>query len=122
VNALPNGYDEVLGERGARLSGGQRQRLGIARALYREVPVLIMDEPTSALDGNAEGEIVDMLNDRRDGRTMLMVSHRLSALRHCDVIYELASGQIVRSGTFLELSGHADPPRRLAGRAIHGPG
>jgi ATP-binding cassette, subfamily B, bacterial PglK len=111
VNALPKGYDEPLGERGSRLSGGQRQRLGIARALYRDASVLIMDEPTSALDGAAEREIVDMLAARRDGRTVILIAHRLSSLRHCDVIYELAKGQIVRSGTYDELSAAADAVR-----------
>jgi ATP-binding cassette subfamily B protein len=104
VNALPNQYDEALGERGARLSGGQRQRLGIARALYREASVLIMDEPTSALDGAAEREIMDMLAARREGKTVFLIAHRLSSLQHCDVIHELAKGQIIRSGTYSELS------------------
>jgi ATP-binding cassette, subfamily B, bacterial PglK len=104
VNALPNQYDEALGERGARLSGGQRQRLGIARALYREASVLIMDEPTSALDGAAEREIMDMLAARREGKTVFLIAHRLGSLQHCDVIHELAKGQIVRSGTYNELS------------------
>ncbi len=104
VNALPNGYDEVLGERGAGLSGGQRQRLGIARALYREASVLILDEPTSALDGAAEREIIDMLTSRREGRTVVLVAHRLTSLQRCDVIHELANGRIVRSGTYDELS------------------
>lgn len=96
VDSLPKGYDQVLGESGARLSGGQRQRLGIARALYRDAPVLILDEPTSALDNAAERDIIDMLAAHRDGRTILLVAHRLAALRHCDVVYELAKGQLVR--------------------------
>jgi ABC-type multidrug transport system fused ATPase/permease subunit len=103
VAELPNGYDEKLGERGARLSGGQRQRLGIARALYRDASVVIMDEATSALDATAERDVTDMLAAHRHGRTILLVAHRLSALRHCDVIYELANGQIIRSGTFQQL-------------------
>ena len=115
VTGLANGYDEVLGERGVRLSGGHRQRLGIARALYRDASVLLMDEPTSALDSVAEREIVDMLDARRQGRTTILVSHRLSTLQHCDVVYELAKGQIVRSGTYAELNRNSEALRRLGG-------
>ena len=100
IASLPKGYDEVLGERGCRLSGGQRQLLGIARALYRDASVLIMDEATSALDYAAEDAIVATLDALRPGRTLLLISHRLSALRHCDIIHELRSGGISRSGTY----------------------
>jgi HlyD family secretion protein len=103
VARLSDGCDERLGERGARLSGGQRQRLGIARALYRDASVLIMDEATSALDPAAERDITDALAEHRQGRTILLVAHRLGALRRCDVIYELAEGRIIRAGTFQEL-------------------
>lgn len=96
VAKLPHGYDEKLGERGARLSGGQRQRLGIARALYRQASVLIMDEATSSLDAAAETEITDMLASHRQSRTILIVAHRMGALRRCDMIYELANGRVVR--------------------------
>jgi ABC-type multidrug transport system fused ATPase/permease subunit len=96
VADLPLGFDEKLGERGARLSGGQRQRLGIARALYRDASVLIMDEATSSLDAAAESDITDMLAAQRQGRTIILVAHRMSALRHCDVVYELANGRITR--------------------------
>jgi ABC-type multidrug transport system fused ATPase/permease subunit len=105
VACLPNGYDEVLGERGCRLSGGQRQRLGIARALYRDASLLILDEATSALDAVAEEEIGDMLETLRPRRTVLMIAHQLSALRHCDVIHEIRNGRIVRSGTYREFQG-----------------
>ena len=103
VASLPHGYDERLGDRGSRLSGGQRQRLGIARALYRDASVLILDEATSALDNAAEEEIVDTLDALRPSRTLVMIAHRLSALRHCDVIHELKNGRIVRSGTYADL-------------------
>jgi ATP-binding cassette, subfamily B, bacterial PglK len=99
VASLPNGYDEVLGERGCSLSGGQRQLLGIARALYRDASVLILDEATSALDNAAEDEIVATLDALRPGRTVLMISHRLNALRHCDIVHEVRNGRIGRSGT-----------------------
>lgn len=102
VASLPSGYDEVLGERGCKLSGGQRQLLGIARALYRDASVLILDEATSALDNAAEDEIVATLDALRPGRTLLMISHRLSALRHCDIIHEVANGRIGRSGHYAD--------------------
>ena len=102
VASLPKGYDEVLGERGCKLSGGQRQLLGIARALYRNASVLILDEATSALDNAAEDEIVATLNALRSGRTLLMISHRLGALRHCDIIHEIKSGRVSRSGTYAD--------------------
>lgn len=100
VAALPGGYYEMLGERGARLSGGQRQRLGIARALYRNASVLIMDEATSALDAVAESGIADSLLQLRRDRTILLIAHRVNTLRHCDMIVELDGGRIVRSGTY----------------------
>lgn len=100
IDSLPKGYGEVLGERGCRLSGGQRQLLGIARALYRDASVLILDEATSALDHTAEDEIVATLDALRPGRTLLLISHRLSALRFCDIIHEVRNGRIGRSGTY----------------------
>jgi HlyD family secretion protein len=103
VAALPNGYSEVLGERGSRLSGGQRQRLGIARALYRDASVLIMDEATGALDAAAEQAIVDTLQALRRDRTILLIAHRRTTLRHCDLIFELEAGRLIRSGKYDEL-------------------
>jgi ABC-type multidrug transport system fused ATPase/permease subunit len=105
--SLPDGYSELLGDRGCRLSGGQRQRLGIARALYRDASVLILDEATSALDNTAEEEIVGMLNALRPSRTLLLIAHRFSALRHCDTIHEFRHGRIVRSGTYADLQSAA---------------
>ena len=110
VAGLPNGVDEPMGERGARLSGGQRQRLGIARALYRDASLIIMDEATSALDASAERDITDMVAEYRGRKTIVLIAHRLSALRHCDVIYELAAGRIVRSGTFQQMQAPAAKP------------
>jgi ATP-binding cassette, subfamily B, bacterial PglK len=103
LEALPGGYGELLGERGCRLSGGQRQRLSLARALYRDASVLILDEATSALDSLAEAEIVDALCTLEPRRTVIMISHRLSSLRHCEALFELANGALVRSGTYAEL-------------------
>jgi ATP-binding cassette subfamily B protein len=76
--------------------------LGIARALYRDASVLILDEATSALDNTAEDDVVAALDALQKGRTLLLISHRLSALRHCDVIHEVRSGRIIRSGTYAD--------------------
>ncbi|HSZ07378.1 MAG TPA: ABC transporter ATP-binding protein [Steroidobacteraceae bacterium] len=103
VNNLPNGYREILGERGVRLSGGQRQRIGIARALYRRTSVLILDEATNALDSTTEREIMSTLEKLRGAHTIIVIAHRMSTVRPCDLIYELESGCIIGSGTFDEL-------------------
>ncbi len=100
IAALPHGFSEILGEHGSCLSGGQRQRLGIARALYRDTPVLIMDEATSALDADAELAIIDALMKHRQGSTILLIAHRFGSLRHCDLIFEIQAGTIARSGTY----------------------
>jgi ABC-type bacteriocin/lantibiotic exporter with double-glycine peptidase domain len=107
IAALPERLEEKLGERGSRLSGGQRQKLGIARALYREAPVLILDEATSSLDNRTEAEIVDMLESLRPERTLLMIAHRLTALRHCETIYELVGGRIGHSSRYAQLQSMA---------------
>jgi ATP-binding cassette subfamily B protein len=98
VAALPNGYEEWLGDRACALSGGQRQRLAIARALYRDASLLIMDEATSALDTAAEGEITATLDLLRPNRTILIIAHRTNALSYCDFVFELSDGDIVGSG------------------------
>jgi ATP-binding cassette subfamily B protein len=100
VAALPNGYEEWLGERGGALSGGQRQRLAIARALYRDASLLILDEATSALDTAAEGEIAETLNVLRPNKTILLIAHRTAALRHCDLVFALSDGRVVGSGKY----------------------
>jgi HlyD family secretion protein len=120
VAGLPDGYGGKLGGTGARLSGGQRQRLGIARALYRDASVIIMDEATSSLDLAAEREITDMLAELRPGRTMLLVAHRLNALRHCDVIHELENGRISSSGTFQHFRARAAGEYGLSEEAPQG--
>jgi len=96
VASLPNGYGEVLGERGCRLSGGQRQRLAIARALYRGASVLILDEATSSLDAAAESEIVETLLALRPEKTILVSAHRAAALRRCDLLFELRNGRVMQ--------------------------
>jgi ABC-type multidrug transport system fused ATPase/permease subunit len=102
IAGLPNGWDEMLGERGAQLSGGQRQRLGLARALYRNAAVLILDEGTSALDVQAELDVIETLATFRHQKTVFLVTHRESLLRHCDWIVELAQGRIAGRRTPVE--------------------
>jgi len=114
VATLPRGYDHVVGERGMMLSGGQRQRIGIARALYTDASVLILDEATNALDGLSEQELVATLMKLRGRYTVIVIAHRLSTVRACDVIYELDSGTITGSGTYAELIRDSETFRRLA--------
>jgi len=102
-NELPDRYETAIGERGVRLSGGQRQRIGIARALYRDPPVLIMDEATSALDGVTEEHIMNAVRTLSGKKTIILIAHRLTTVRDCDVIYLLERGSIVSQGTFDEL-------------------
>jgi ATP-binding cassette subfamily B protein/subfamily B ATP-binding cassette protein MsbA len=103
VCRLPEGYDTVVGERGATLSGGQRQRLSIARALLRDAPVLILDEPTSALDAETEHLIGEALRRLEQGRTTFIIAHRLSTIRAADKIIVLKDGVITEEGTHAEL-------------------
>jgi ATP-binding cassette subfamily B protein len=93
---LPQGYDTLIGERGATLSGGQRQRLAIARALLKDAPVLILDEPTSALDAETEAQLMEALQRLMAGRTTFIIAHRLSTIAHADRIIVLANGRIVK--------------------------
>jgi ABC-type multidrug transport system fused ATPase/permease subunit len=96
VESLPDGLDTVVGDRGVKLSGGQRQRIGIARALYRNPEVLILDEATSALDNDTEREVMEAIDGLHGQRTMIVIAHRLTTIRNCDVIYEVANGLITR--------------------------
>lgn len=100
---LPEGLNTHVGENGVRLSGGQRQRLGIARALYHDPEVLILDEATSALDTETEKEVSREIEELSGQKTLLIVAHRLSTIKKCDVIYFMESGTVTDSGTFDEL-------------------
>jgi len=96
-------YQTRVGERGVRLSGGQRQRIGIARALYKNCDVIVLDEATSALDGDTESAVMEVINSLSDDVTVLIVAHRVSTLRNCSVIVELADGKVQRQGGYTEL-------------------
>jgi ABC-type multidrug transport system fused ATPase/permease subunit len=99
VEELPQGVDTFLGERGVRLSGGQRQRVALARAFYHGRSVLVMDEATSALDNETEREIVEEIKRLKGKKTMIVIAHRLTTVQHCDRIYQLDNGKIIREGT-----------------------
>lgn len=94
IDKLPEGLQTTVGERGVRLSGGERQRIAIARALYRQPEVLIFDEATSALDQATEARLIEMCNNLRQGRTLIMVAHRLTTLKYCDRVVVLGQGKI----------------------------
>ena len=103
VQSLPNGYDTMVGERGLKLSGGEKQRVGIARSLLKNPPILLLDEATSALDTQTEHEIQESLIQMGQGRTVMIIAHRLSTVVHADRIVVLEQGQIVESGSHDEL-------------------
>jgi ATP-binding cassette, subfamily B, bacterial len=103
VTQLPQGYQTLIGERGQRLSGGQRQRIGLARAVIREPPILILDEATSAVDNETERLIQESMETIRKNRTVLVIAHRLSTVRNADWIFVMEEGRIVEQGTHEQL-------------------
>lgn len=103
IERLPRGLKTRVGERGVRLSGGQQQRIAIARALYNNPQVLVMDEATSALDNITEKYVIEAIERLRGDRTIIMIAHRLTTVRNCDVIYMLDNGEIIAQGTYDEL-------------------
>ncbi|MGH3996803.1 MAG: ABC transporter ATP-binding protein [Pseudonocardiaceae bacterium] len=103
ISHLPDGYDTVAGELGARMSGGQRQRIAIARALLKNAPILIMDEAVSNLDAASEREVAAAMSRAREGRTTLVIAHRLSTIQAADRIVVLDDGRVAETGTHQEL-------------------
>ena len=114
IEALPEGYETFLGERGVRLSGGQRQRIAIARAVLRDAPVLLLDEATSALDAESEALVQAALARLARGRTTLVIAHRLATVRAADRILVLDEGRLVAEGTHATLLREGGLYARLA--------
>jgi subfamily B ATP-binding cassette protein MsbA len=113
IEALPAGYDEVIGERGVRLSGGERQRIAIARAILKNAPILILDEATSALDGESEALVQSALHNLMSGRTVFVIAHRLSTVRRADRIVVIENGAIADIGSHEDLMTKLGTYRRL---------
>jgi ATP-binding cassette subfamily B protein len=103
IAELPQGYDTYLGDRGVRLSGGQRQRIAIARAILKNPPLLLLDEATSALDAHSERMVQAALEKAMQGRTTLVIAHRLATVQRADCIWVLDKGKLVEQGTHTEL-------------------
>jgi len=120
IRQLPQGYDTVIGERGATLSGGQRQRLAIARALLKDAPVLILDEPTSALDGETESVLLEGMYRLMEGRTTILIAHRWSTVRRATRVCVLEGGRSCEGGTHDELLARSGVYRRLSALQCEG--
>src|SRR5690606_39268266 len=113
IMGFADGYETVIGERGLTLSGGQRQRLAIARALLTDPRILILDDSTSAIDSATEDEIQRAINVALEGRTTLMITHRLSQIRRADLVLVFHGGQLTDSGTHQELLDRSHLYRRI---------
>ncbi len=113
IQALPSGYDEMIGERGVRLSGGERQRIAIARAILKNAPILILDEATSALDSESEALVQSALHNLMSGRTVFVIAHRLSTVRRADRIVVIENGAIADIGAHEDLMAKLGTYRRL---------
>ena len=105
LKSLPDGMETIVGERGVQLSGGQRQRVSVARAFIYDPVILVLDDPLSAVDAESEQTILDALMARRDRRSMLLVTHRVSAAARCDRVIVLDAGRVIETGTHAELVG-----------------
>jgi len=103
LNELPEQYQTIIGERGVRLSGGQRQRIGIARALYHNPQLLVLDEATSALDDQTEQAVMEAVNNLGKDITIILIAHRLTTVKTCDIIFKLDKGRLISQGTFDEV-------------------
>ena len=114
IEGRPDGYEGFVGERGMRLSGGQRQRIGIARALYKRASVLVFDEATSALDNETERSVMDSIETLHRDLTILLIAHRLTTVRRCDIVVELDHGKVVAQGSYEYLLQCSPTFRRMA--------
>jgi len=114
ISKLPNGYQTIVGERGIRLSGGERQRVGIARALYHNPEVLVLDEATSSLDGITESAVLEAVNNVAKLKTIIIIAHRLTTVKDCDIIYLIDKGKITVQGTYGDLMGSSASFRAMA--------
>jgi len=114
IETMPEGFDTYLGERGTRLSGGQRQRISIARALLRDAPILLLDEATSALDAESEQKVQGALENLMQGRSTIVIAHRLATVKSVDRIIVMENGKIVDTGTHNELTARSGLYKRLA--------
>ena len=113
VEGLPQGLDTDIGHNGNQLSGGQRQRMAIARAIYKDAPILILDEATSALDSESERAVQEALDRLMKGRTTLVIAHRLSTIEHADRVVAMEAGRVVEQGTHAQLLAHGGLYARL---------
>jgi ABC-type multidrug transport system fused ATPase/permease subunit len=120
IMELPNGYETVIGDRGGRLSGGQRQRIAIARALLKDAPILVLDEATSALDAVSESVVQGALGRLRDGRTTIVIAHRLSTVVDADRIVLLKDGRVLSQGRHHELIRECEYYARLVSASTNG--
>ena len=113
IEKLPDGIDTVLGENGHTLSGGERQRLSIARALLKDAPIVLLDESTASIDPETETKIQNAIEKLTNGRTVLMIAHRLRSIVNCDRIIVLDEGRVVGNGTHDELMKNCEVYKKL---------
>jgi subfamily B ATP-binding cassette protein MsbA len=120
IEALPDGYTTEVGDRGGRLSLGQQQRIALARAFLKDAPILLLDEPTAALDVGTEAELIAGMQTLMEGRTVVIVAHRLSTIRHADRIHVIESGEVIETGNHDEMVAAGGAYARLHGTLAGG--